>query len=64
MRGSDSLYHSTGVDAPSPLTFHQSGLVHRAAVLRSLDMAIPVDLEAALAAEGLSDHQHEDYTNG
>lgn len=51
-----------------PLTRHQEALVHRRDVLRSLDVAIPLDLEAALAAEGIvdfpTDYNKDDTTNG
>ena len=37
-----------------PLTTYQRSLVSRALFYQNRDKAIPVDLEAALAAEGMS----------
>lgn len=48
------------------LTRYQESILHRRDVLLSLDVAIPIDLEAALAAEGLVDFppNTKDTTNG
>lgn len=48
------------------LTRYQESILHRRDVLLSLDLAIPTDLEAALAAEGLVDIQTttKDTING